>query len=123
MRIFLAPNSEYDRSKEYPYYQELINKLSAHKVTLFGSLKERDKKYFNCFDLRGSMLSSAIHELKRSDVFIGNDGGLYHIAANLGIKTIVIFMKPDNFFRVAHLNKPNVKVLYKPTVNQILDNL
>jgi ADP-heptose:LPS heptosyltransferase len=122
MKIFLAPNSEYDIEKEYPYYQELINKLSAHKVTLFGSVKE-NKRFVNCFDLRGCLLQSAIHELSKSDLFIGNDGGLYHIAANLGIKTIVIFMKPDNFFRVAHLNKPNVKVLYRPTVNEILDNL
>jgi ADP-heptose:LPS heptosyltransferase len=59
--------------------------------------------------------------MKVNDLFIGNDGGLYHIAAYLGIRTIVIFMLPDNIFRVGHFNKPNVKIMWRPTVDEVIN--
>ena len=90
----------------------MLMKLTDHEFTILGSEEEtgiaRDFK-------------DVTRIICLSDLFIGNDGGLYHIAAHLGIRTIVIFMLPENIFRVGHFNKPNVKIMWKPTINEVIN--
>lgn len=125
MIISIAPFSEYERQKEWGVsnYLNLMDRLSSHDINLLGSENEdyalvTDTK-FN--DYRGKLtIAQSSRIIYSSDLFIGNDGGLYHIASMLGVETIVIFMMPDHMARVAYFNKPNVRVMYKPTVEEVL---
>jgi ADP-heptose:LPS heptosyltransferase len=121
----IAPFCEFDQEKEWGLYSELIKAINDD-IVILGSFNEYKRLFIlnGAIDLRGRLsVSDSIKTIKNANLFIGNDGGLYHIASYLGIKTIVIFMKPDNFFRVAHLNKPNVKVLWRPTLTEVIQNL
>lgn len=112
MKIVVAPYSEYDRKKEWPYYAELIKTLN--NVTVLGSEKETGVNIPFC---------ESIETIKNCDLFIGNDGGLYHIASYLGKRTIVIFMRHENIFRVGHFNLPNVKLMWRPTLDEVITNI
>jgi len=110
MKISIAPFCQYERVKEWPDYPGLMN-LTDHKYYILGSYEETGIK---------RTLKESIEIIKSCDLFIGNDGGLYHIAVKLGIRVIVIFMKPENIFRVGHFNKPNVKIMWKPTLPELI---
>jgi len=113
--ITIAPFSQYEAAKEWPYYKELIDILTDREdIAILGSEEELGWKIPLC---------ESIETIKKSRLFIGNDGGLYHIASKLGVKTIVIFMKHEHFFRCADLNKPNVKVLWRPTIDEVMQNI
>lgn len=112
MKIVLAPYSEFDRGKEWPFYKELISNIGD--VAILGSEKETGIRM---------PISKSIEIIKNCDLFIGNDGGLYHIASYLKKSVIVIFMKHENTFRVGHFNLPNVKILWRPTVDEVLENI
>jgi ADP-heptose:LPS heptosyltransferase len=63
---------------------------------------------FLCADKSLMALSSMLHGC---DLFIGNDGGVAHLAAALGCKTIVLFGPSDPYIWAARGKK--VKIVYK----------
>ena len=80
------------KRKEYPYYEELYNKLKTKfcDIFLFGSKGDRedwmiDDKFF---DLDIAETANLIYDC---DIFIGTDSGLSHMAAALGVKTYILW--------------------------------
>jgi len=78
----------------------LIEKYSNLNFILVGSFAEK-KKYFknvvknidnkNVIDLMGETLTQTFAYIKKSNLFIGNDSGLMHLAAASKISTIGLF--------------------------------
>jgi ADP-heptose:LPS heptosyltransferase len=125
MNVSILPFSEFGRDREWKGYPELINSLCGHNISILGSQNELGD--LNCPDVtdyRGKLsLKETVKVIKDSDLFIGNDGGLYHIATYLGVRTIVIFIRYNTIFRMAHFNKPNVRVLWRPSVEEVIENI
>ncbi|MDC0058078.1 glycosyltransferase family 9 protein [Pelagibacteraceae bacterium] len=78
----------------------LINKYNKIKFILVGSLKEQNKFYNHLIkdinkdliiDLFGYSLTSTSAYMKKSDIFIGNDSGLMHLAVASKLRVISLF--------------------------------
>ena len=63
-------------------------------------------------------LSRLAAVLSRCRLFIGNDSGITHLAASLGIRTIALFLDTDP--RVWAPRGPRVELLRRPGVEQVL---
>jgi len=92
----VAPNcfpNEHSRRKMWPHWSGLLPKLG--NVVLLGEEDDFVPNITptkNTRDYRGQLsLEMSKQFIIRSKIFIGNDGGLAHIAAALGTKTYIIF--------------------------------
>ena len=78
----------------------LLDKYDKMKFILVGSLKEKNK-FYNLLikdikedliiDLFGSNLTLTAAYMKKSDIFIGNDSGLMHLAVASKLRVISLF--------------------------------
>jgi len=74
--------------KSFPYYKEVVEKLSGLKICSVGSKSE----YIPGTDNKtGLPLLDTLGIIKNSSLFLGNDSGLYHCANALGTNNLVIF--------------------------------
>ncbi|MDC0625247.1 glycosyltransferase family 9 protein [Alphaproteobacteria bacterium] len=83
----------------------LIDKYNKVKFILVGSLKEKDK-FYNLLtkdikenliiDLFGYSLTLTSAYMKKSDIFIGNDSGLMHLAVASKLRVISLFGPTNN---------------------------
>ena len=83
----------------------LIDKYNKVKFILVGSLKEKDK-FYNLLtkdikenliiDLFGYNLTLTSAYMKKSDIFIGNDSGLMHLAVASKLRVISLFGPTNN---------------------------
>ena len=83
----------------------LLEKFNKIKFILVGSLKEKSKFYKELIqgieeeliiDLFGLNLTLTSAYIKKSDIFIGNDSGLMHLAVANKIKVISLFGPTDD---------------------------
>ena len=83
----------------------LLKKYDNIKFILVGSAKEKDKFYNNLLagidknfiiDLFGCSLTLTSAFMKKSDLFIGNDSGLMHLAVSNQLRVISLFGPTDN---------------------------
>lgn len=97
--IVFAPFADYGPSKEWPseYYIKLgkIFEEKGYKILILGSKKDRRKlkrweKKFENFVGKLNLIEVA-HLIKNSEIFIGNDSGLFHLANALDKKSIGIY--------------------------------
>ena len=104
--LALAPGANWP-GKRWPAsrYEDLVQKV-AHRfrgIVVLGTEEEREKEAFNLetlgiegIDLRGKTnLQEAAAVLSKAQVFLGNDSGLGHVAAGVGVKTLTIFGPGD----------------------------
>lgn len=85
--------------KRWPYYPELSHRLVSlnHDVVLVGGEYEASKfdsrlwpkNILNCMGSYTIPETTSI--INQCDIFVGNDSGLAHISAAIGIPTFVIF--------------------------------
>ncbi|MDA9620905.1 glycosyltransferase family 9 protein [Pelagibacteraceae bacterium] len=85
--------------------KHLINKYDKIKFILVGSLKEKNK-FYNLLiqginedlviDLFGYNLTLTSAYMKKSDIFIGNDSGLMHLAVASKLRVISLFGPTNN---------------------------
>jgi len=92
----VAPNcfpNEHSRRKMWPHWSGLLPNLG--KVALLGAeddFRPSITPTKTTTDYRGLLpLNVTKQIILQSKIFIGNDGGLAHIAAALGVKTYIIF--------------------------------
>ena len=85
--------------------KSLLNKYDKIKFILVGSLKEKNKFYNELtkdikedliIDLFGYNLTLTSAYMKKSDIFIGNDSGLMHLAVANKLKVISLFGPTDD---------------------------
>jgi len=91
-RIILHPGSGSPR-KCWPYFRQFAERLPAPTL-LIGPAEE----HLECDrypKLEGLSLSQVAKELAVSAAFIGNDSGITHLAAHLGVPTLAIFGPTD----------------------------
>lgn len=97
--VVFSPFANYGPSKEWPskYYIELgkIFERNGFKVLILGS-KNDLKKFENWeekfFDFVGKLnLIEVSYLIKNSNLFIGNDSGLYHLSNALDVPSIGIY--------------------------------
>ena len=99
----------------------LIDKYNKVKFILVGSLKEKDK-FYNLLtkdikenliiDLFGCNLTLTSAYMKKSDVFIGNDSGLMHLAVASKLRVISLF-GPTNDLVYGHHDNKNIVIRTK----------
>jgi ADP-heptose:LPS heptosyltransferase len=85
--------------------KHLIDKYDKIKFILVGSLKEKNK-FYNLLikginedlviDLFGYNLTLTSAYMKKSDIFIGNDSGLMHLAVASKLRVISLFGPTNN---------------------------
>jgi len=78
--------------KKWIYWQQLIQKLLAcnKKIAIVGV--EQTEKFPGTTDYRNKLnLLQTGGIIKNSKMFIGNEGGIAHYSAALGVKTYIIF--------------------------------
>jgi len=77
--------------KRYPFLTELATELARYgwKPIILGL--EKDSPIPSADDLRGEPFLLQLSRLRECILFIGSDGGWAHIAAALGIPSLVIF--------------------------------
>jgi len=85
--------------------KSLLDKYDKIKFILVGSLKEKNKFYNELkkdikedliIDLFGYNLTLTSAYMKKSDIFIGNDSGLMHLAVANKLKVISLFGPTDD---------------------------
>ena len=99
----------------------LIDKYDKIKFIIVGSLKERNK-FYNLLikdikkdliiDLFGYNLTLTSAYMKKSDVFIGNDSGLMHLALASKLRVISLF-GPTNDLVYGHHDDKNIVIRTK----------
>ncbi|MBP7792710.1 MAG: lipopolysaccharide heptosyltransferase II [Candidatus Goldbacteria bacterium] len=99
--VVIAPFVQYGPAKMWNIdkYDVLIDRLKQkiRNVKIFIIGTEEDKKYdlkndYKITDLRGrTTIRQIIHVIKNSDLFIGNDSGMMHIADAFNKRSVVIF--------------------------------
>ncbi len=122
--IAIQMDSSWNRAKNWPRYLELLrllDHLDNYELIFVGSMQERKPiagivagSGINNYRLVAGELSllDTIRLIGSVDGYIGNDGGLGHVAGALGIPTIILFTTtPSNFVRplgenVTCLNDP-----------------
>jgi ADP-heptose:LPS heptosyltransferase len=78
--------------KRWPYFKELASYFDD--IVIIGT--EPDNNFPNATDYRGRLtLLQTGGIIKNARIFIGNEGGMVHYAAALGIKTYVIMGATD----------------------------
>jgi tetratricopeptide (TPR) repeat protein/ADP-heptose:LPS heptosyltransferase/glycosyltransferase involved in cell wall biosynthesis len=77
-------------SKRWPYYAELVDRLSARgfEVASFGSAEEYVE---GTVDLTGTDLATSLANMNTCEYFVANDSGLMHVADALGIPVAAMF--------------------------------
>ena len=99
----------------------LIDKYDKIKFILVGSLKEKNKFYellikgINkdlVIDLFGYNLTLTSAYMKKSDIFIGNDSGLMHLAVASKLRVISLF-GPTNDLVYGHHDDKNIVIRTK----------
>ena len=92
--------------KKWPYWRELVGNLED--VAVVGI--EASPEFPGATDYRGKLSFGQVGGLIRNaDIFIGNEGGVSHYAAALGVKTYIIYgctdpvknMPPENAIRIS----------------------
>jgi len=99
----------------------LIDKYDNVKFIIVGSLKEKNK-FYNLLikdikedliiDLFGHNLTLTSAYMKKSDVFIGNDSGLMHLAVASKLRVISLF-GPTNDLVYGHHDDKNIVIRTK----------
>ena len=99
----------------------LIDKYDKIKFIIVGSLKEKNK-FYNLLskdikedliiDLFGHNLTLTSAYMKKSDVFIGNDSGLMHLAVASKLRVISLF-GPTNHLVYGHHDDKNIVIRTK----------
>ena len=99
----------------------LIDKYDKIKFIIVGSLKEKNK-FYNLLikdikedliiDLFGHNLTLTSAYMKKSDVFIGNDSGLMHLAVASKLRVISLF-GPTNDLVYGHHDDKNIVIRTK----------
>ena len=99
----------------------LIDKYDKIKFIIVGSLKEKNK-FYNLLikdikedliiDLFGHNLTLTSAYMKKSDVFIGNDSGLMHLAVASKLRVISLF-GPTNDVVYGHHDDKNIVIRTK----------
>jgi len=130
MNIVISPIGIRDLSRMWDQWNKLLTELvKNHFVILVGTQEEGNyfnenigiKKIHNMCGLVN--IYDVFDIIQDCDLFIGIDTGLTHIAIHYGIRTFIIFQKPDIFFRVSHLNFKNVIAFFRPDYKQIIDKI
>jgi heptosyltransferase-2 len=106
--VGISPGAAYGSAKEWfpERYGELAERIAAQwncQILLLGSSSERPvtgrlnpKAPIPIIDLVGrTTLGEAMALISRCRAFIGNDSGLMHVAAALGVPTVAIFGSTD----------------------------
>lgn len=108
-RVVLWPEGKENwPCKKWPYWEELADMLGAD-VAVVG-LEQVFKFGPHVTDYRGQLsLAETGGIIRNADMFIGNEGGISHYAAALGIKTFIVYgateprknMPPANAERIS----------------------
>ena len=77
------------REKYYNLNFIIVGSLAEKKIYFNEVVKDIDNKYI--IDLMGETLTQTFSYMKKSNLFIGNDSGLMHLAAASKISTIGLF--------------------------------
>jgi len=124
----MAPIGINDTSRMWTQWKELIKELiTDNMVICLGTSSEGDYYWDNIavdgiVDLFGeTTISEAVKIIKESDLFIGGETGLSHIANFYNHQMIIIFQKSESITRASHCNEKNVTFLFRPTVSQVLN--
>ena len=124
--IGLSPFAAFGKAKEWPYFQSLIkvlkDKCPDFSIVVFGGsndrteskeLMEKLKNYKKIYNFTGKLsLRESMCLISQSKLFISNDSGLMHVAANLSIPTIGIFGSTP-YQRTLPLNKKSRYIIKK----------
>ena len=102
--LAIAPGSGANRKNWNPMFFGAISRWLRERgdgkvIVIFGPVEEeRMADYRSCGDallVNGLSLSQVVALLSRCDVYLGNDSGITHLAAALGIETVAIFGPTD----------------------------
>uniref|UniRef100_UPI003BA8958A glycosyltransferase family 9 protein n=1 Tax=Stappia sp. TaxID=1870903 RepID=UPI003BA8958A len=77
-------------NRQWPHFAQLAQDLSDAGV-IAHSVGGPGEAIAGCIDLTGLKLRDSIERLREMDVFVGADGGAFHIADALQVPTVVIF--------------------------------
>ncbi|MCA1300790.1 glycosyltransferase family 9 protein [Stappia indica] len=77
-------------NRQWPHFAQLAQELSDVGVVAH-SVGGPGEAIAGCIDLTGLKLRDSIERLREMDVFVGADGGAFHIADALQVPTVVIF--------------------------------
>lgn len=78
--------------KRWLRWPELIPELEDVAVVGLWARTQKRKRFVDVTDYRGKLsLTETGGLIRNADIFIGNEGGISHYAAALGIKTYIIF--------------------------------
>ena len=94
--IGLAPGATYGAAKQWPYFQELQERVQAmgFKTAVFGGDAERSHEVLEQadFPLAGELsLVESIAAMKRCRVVVSNDSGAMHLGRCAGVPVVGLF--------------------------------
>jgi ADP-heptose:LPS heptosyltransferase len=103
--LFLAPGSG-GRKKNWPVkaYRDIADwwerEMRGLAVTILGPVEAEDQETIKTFDrgacvLKGLELEKVAALFSYGNLYLGNDSGLTHLSAALGVKTVAIFGPTD----------------------------
>lgn len=122
MLIAISPYSSFEPDKSWPGMREMIERMGEPFVLIGNSAEREAFQYDHPSNMMGQLsIKDSIGLIKKCDLYIANDSGFYHIANYYGVKTIAIFVKPQHIARCAHMNKPTTRIMYRPSVQEVLD--
>jgi ADP-heptose:LPS heptosyltransferase len=122
-RIILHPGSG-SRMKCWPHFVELANRLET--VAFLIGPAESDFNTGRHHRLENPSLREVSKLLRSSRAFVGNDSGITHLAAHLGVPTVAIFGPTDPRVwaplgrRVSIIEDANLAAIH---IDQIVKNL
>lgn len=128
MKITVAAIKINDISRIWNGWKQFLEELDkTHEISLIGNGKDGDY-YNNNIAVYGRIRllfgKTSIREvfslIKNSDIFVGGETGLSHVAVFFNIPTVMIFQEYDAFFRASHLNFNNVKAMFRPSVEEVI---
>jgi heptosyltransferase-2 len=122
----LSPFAAFGRSKEWPYFHNLIDHLKKkypkYAIIILGGRSDRQAAadlmnksgtIKGLYSFAGELkLRDSMIVISKSHLFISNDSGLMHVAASLNIRTVAIFGSTP-YLRTRPLNKSSRYIIKK----------